>query len=106
MRIRVVPCTIALSIAGAAGAQDTIRCKSALVTVGMIAAEVLARCGDPEHKDVQSVPVRARRANGSSSVIGTTQIERWTYDRGPGQFPAVLTFEQGKLKDVELITRP
>jgi hypothetical protein len=95
----------ALVFVGVASAEDTIRCKGSLVTVGMIDAEVVAKCGEPERKDVESVPIRARRANGSSQIVGSTQIERWTYDRGPGQFPALLTFESGKLKSVELLTR-
>jgi hypothetical protein len=72
----------------------------------MVEAEVVARCGRPETKDVESVPIRARRSNGSTYVAGAVRVERWTYDRGPGQFPALLTFESGKLKSVELITRP
>lgn len=105
MRIAWSIATAALA-ATVASAEDTVRCKDALVTVGMIEAEVVARCGEPETKDVESVPIRARRANGSTYVVGAVQIERWTYDRGPGQFPALLTFESGKLKSVELITRP
>lgn len=94
-----------LGAGGAAIAEDTIRCKDALVTVGMIAAEVVARCGEPARKETDSVPIRARRANGTTYVVGATQTERWTYDRGPGQFPALLTFESGKLERVELLTR-
>ena len=102
----IATCAIVLLLAAASvHAEDTIRCRDALVHVGMIEAEVIAKCGEPVHKDIESVPVRVRRPNGSSGVVGTTQIERWTYDRGPGQFPALLTFEQGKLKSVELLTR-
>jgi hypothetical protein len=71
----------------------------------MIADEVLAKCGEPKSRTVESVPIRVRRANGSSGIIGTTEVQRWTYDRGAGQFPALLTFEEGKLKTLELITR-
>lgn len=105
MRTIIAMCALLLS-ASAAHAEDTIRCKSALVRVGMSESEVVARCGEPRHKDVESVPVRAGRRNGGSHVIGTTQIVRWTYDRGAGQFPALLTFEDGELKRIELITRP
>jgi hypothetical protein len=93
-----------LILAGAAQAEDVIRCQGSLVRAGMIAPQVVAKCGEPKTKDVESVPIRVRRANGSSGVIGATQIERWTYDRGAGQFPALLTFEEGKLKSIELLT--
>jgi hypothetical protein len=33
--------------------------------------------------------------------VGTYTIEIWRYERRPGQFPAVLTFEGGKLKKLE-----
>jgi Protein of unknown function (DUF2845) len=85
--------------------EDVIRCKGGLVQRGMIAEEVKAKCGEPKSIDVESVPIRVRRANGSSGIVGTTEIERWTYDRGVGQFPAVLTLEEGKVKTLELITR-
>ncbi|HLF11709.1 MAG TPA: DUF2845 domain-containing protein [Gammaproteobacteria bacterium] len=93
-----------LSLSCAAQADDVIRCGGSLVRAGMIAPEVIAKCGEPDSKQVESVPIRVRRANGSSGVIGAAQIERWTYDRGTGQFPALLTFEEGKLKSVELLT--
>ncbi len=88
----------------AAFADDIIRCKGALIRSGMIAPEVLSKCGEPASKMIESIPVRVRRANGTSGIAGVTQIEHWTYDRGAGQFPALLTFEQGKLKSVELVT--
>jgi len=93
-----------LSLTPIAGADDVIRCGGALVRAGMIATEVIAKCGEPASKEVESVPIRVRRANGSSGIIGATRIERWTYDRGTGQFPALLTFEEGKLTSVELLT--
>jgi len=93
-------------VAGVARADDSMNCGSVLITVGMVGAQVTAKCGQPKDKSVTQVPQRARRANGSSAVVGTTRIERWTYSRGYGQFPAVLTFEDGKLKSIELQTKP
>jgi hypothetical protein len=107
MAIRATSLCLALLICcGALRAQDdVIRCKGGLVSPGMIADEVLAKCGEPKSREVESVPIRVRRPNGSVGTIGTTAIERWTVERGPGQFPALLTFEEGKLKSLELITR-
>lgn len=96
-----------LAITGgpAAWADDSMNCGSALITVGMVAPQVIAKCGQPKDKNVAEVPQRSRRANGTSRVTGTVSVERWTYDRGYGQFPALLTFEEGKLKSIELLTR-
>ena len=88
-----------------AGAEDTLRCDGSIVTLGMIAEPVIAKCGQPSRREAEDVPIRARSRSGASTVVGATRIERWTYDRGWGKFPALLTFEQGKLKHIELLTR-
>lgn len=104
MNIRMV-LALAAALGGlAAHADDSMRCGSSLITVGMVGAQVTAKCGQPKDKDVTDVPQRVRRSNGSSAVVGTLHVERWTYDRGYGQFPALLTFEDGKLKSIELLT--
>jgi len=84
---------------------DQMRCGAAIIDVGMIADQVVAKCGEPKSKEVEDVPVRTRNRNGAVNVVGTARVERWTYDRGYGQFPALLTFEEGKLKTIELQTR-
>jgi hypothetical protein len=91
-------------VARAVHADDSMRCGNALIAVGMVGPQVTAKCGQPKDKNVTEVPQRARRSNGTSAVIGTLRVERWTYDRGYGQFPALLTFEDGKLKSIELLT--
>ena len=91
-------------VAFAARADDSMSCGNALITVGMVAPQVLAKCGQPKDKNVTEIPQRARRGGGTSVVVGTVRVERWTYDRGYGQFPALLTFESGKLKSIELLT--
>ena len=87
-----------------AAAVDVLRCGNALVRAGMTAGEVTARCGEPSAKEVIPVPVQVRRPNGTVEVVGTTYTELWTYERGSGQFPAQLTFEEGSLKGIELLT--
>jgi hypothetical protein len=101
---RVLAAALGGLVVLAAHADDSMRCGSALITVGMVGPQVTAKCGQPKDKNVTEVPQRARRSNGSSAVIGTLRVERWTYDRGYGQFPALLTFEDGKLKSIELLT--
>ena len=85
--------------------QETFRCGSALVSPGMASDEVLARCGEPDDKEVVEEPIRARNAGGGSRVIGITLVEHWTYSRGRGRFPALLRIEEGELKRVEFLER-
>jgi hypothetical protein len=88
-----------------ATAEDVIRCRgNRLVNVGMIAAEVVARCGEPKNRRAEDVPVRARTPNGNVVVTGSARVERWTYARGQGQFDAVLTFDDDKLVRIDLLT--
>ena len=90
-----------------AGADDVLRCRNGkLVQVGMVAAEVEARCGSPSSRTAEEVPIRARTQSGNSIVTGTTRLERWTYKRVPGQFDALLSFDDGKLVEIELLTNP
>jgi len=107
MKTRVAVALLAV-IAGfvalAARADDTMRCGNALVTVGMVAPQILAKCGQPKDKNVTEVPQRVRRPGGTSAVVGTVRVEHWTYELGYGQFPRLLTFEEGKLKSIELLT--
>jgi uncharacterized protein DUF2845 len=104
MRRRIVILfAVAFTIAGAATADDSLRCGNTLVTLGMVADQVLAKCGEPQSKSTEEVPVKARARTGAVNTVGSTRIERWTYDRGYGQLPALLTFEHGKLKSIELL---
>ena len=95
------------SISFGASAEDTIRCRSGrLVNVGMTVSEVTDRCGDPKSRTVEEVPVMARLPTGAVRQTGTTHAERWIYGRGQGQMDALLTFEDGKLRQIDLITQP
>jgi hypothetical protein len=95
---------LAVSVAHDAVAVDSIRCRSGrLVDVGMVDAEVIARCGEPKSRTSQDVPVRSQGAGRGAVVTGATRVERWTYDRGQGTFDAILTFEDGKLVRIDLL---
>ena len=82
---------------------DTLRCEGKLVSVGATKGEVLSKCGEPTFVENVEEPVRARRPNGTTYVVGTSSKEIWTYKRAAGQFPAVLTFDGSKLKSIEFI---
>jgi hypothetical protein len=82
-------------------AADTLRCGSSLITEGATQGEVLQKCGEPDSRSEISEPVRARRANGTTYIVGTTTQQIWRYQRRNGQFPVNLTFEGGVLKKLE-----
>ena len=82
-------------------AADTMRCGSSLIAEGATQGEVLQKCGEPDSRAEISEPIRARRQNGSTYIVGTTTQQIWRYQRRSGQFPANLTFESGVLKKLE-----
>ncbi len=75
---------------------DTMRCGSKIVSVGMTAAEVLKYCGEPTSKEVEEHDIRS-----GNRVIGKTQLNRWTYNRGTVGKPKVLEFDQDKLISIK-----
>jgi len=93
---------LALGWASSALADDTFRCGSRIVNTGLAKKEVLAMCGEPTERETEEVPVMVRNANGSMRQNGTVIVERWIYSRGNSQFPALLEFQEGKLKRIEL----
>jgi hypothetical protein len=106
MRRRIgVLFSFACAVAWSAAADNSLRCGNSLVTLDMVMDEVLAKCGEPQSKSTEEIPVKARTRSGGVNTVGSTLIERWTYDRGYGQLPALLTFDQGKLKSIELLPR-
>jgi len=103
--VRIAILALATAAAPSAGAVDTLRCGNSLIDPGMSKAEVEAKCGKPDHTEMERVPVLARNSAGAAIRIGETTIERWTYQRGR-RLPARLTFEDGRLERIELLTRP
>jgi hypothetical protein len=109
--VRVVRQAFALAAAGllafGVSAEDNMRCRNGrLINVGMTAADVSSRCGDPKSRTIEKIPVQARLPTGAVRQTGTTEAERWIYGRGQGQFDAMLTFEDGKLVRIDLLTEP
>ena len=102
--IRVV-LPLALAAPACVSADDTLRCGNAIVTTGMVADQVVAKCGEPSSKSTEETPVTTSSRSGTVKTVAGGRIERWTYDRGYGQLPALLTFEHGKLKSIELLAR-
>lgn len=84
-----------LAMLGVEPATAGFRCDTELVGRGMTPLEVLERCGEPEFEfgwtDYRYPGLFVR-------------VDRWTYHLGRNQFRRELTFENGRLRDIE--TRP
>ncbi|MDD3763836.1 MAG: DUF2845 domain-containing protein [Nevskiales bacterium] len=83
----------ALLVATTADAAS-LRCGSRLVSEHMLAAEVIAACGQPDLRDVW---VSAR--NGDAGFLG--EIEEWTYNFGSSRLLRLLRFRNGRLEAID-----
>ena len=109
--LRAIVCCATFAAAAAlpldAHAERSVRCRTGkLIDVGMLVVEVIGLCGEPKSRTVEEQPVfRRNQRNGTVAPTGeVTRTERWIYDRGWGQFDALLTFENGKLERIEYLT--
>jgi len=101
--IRTTVLSVLLVFANAADAYGNLRCKGRIIDIGDRTAEVLALCGEPAKRVSQKTPVRAGVRSGFTRFAGYTTAEQWIYDRGWGKFPAVLYFDDGKLRRIEYL---
>ncbi|GHH02564.1 DUF2845 domain-containing protein [Comamonas sp. JC664] len=109
--MRTLGLTLALAMAGAPLAAEaaSLRCGQALVADGALKAEVLAKCGEPAAKDFRTVTDSAGSVTPDHRTGGVTterrsvtrEYEDWTYNFGPRRFLQVVTFENGRLIDVQ-----
>jgi hypothetical protein len=79
-------------------AAETLRCGSVLIQEGAEASYVLAKCGDPTSKQIIREPVYSAEGY-ATGEIAETQI--WRYNRGPGQFPAILKIANGVVQSID-----
>ncbi|MGA3801120.1 hypothetical protein PS726_03811 [Pseudomonas fluorescens] len=91
MRRQLTGLILALS-ASQAGAADTLRCGSQLISVGDRSSEVLQKCGEPVSRDLLGYKRSADRRE-------EFQVEEWTYGPNGGMYQ-YLRFEGNRLKQI------
>ena len=91
----------ALLAVGTTQADETIRCGRWVVDSSATVEELVQKCGEPATKDSLVQDVRARNADGTTRVVGTTVTEFWTYDRGPRALAIVVTIVDGRIHSIE-----
>lgn len=80
---------------------DSLRCGTKLVSTGDLVLQVREKCGDPISEDLIGYTLRPARRSGDGNER-EYKIEQWVY--GPEQgYYHVLTFEAGRLRDIENI---
>lgn len=81
----------------ASGAAANMRCDDSILERGFTFLEVIERCGRPDltYQRLQLY------------VPGVyAPVEEWTYEQGSNKFRRLLTFENGRLRRIELRPKP
>ena len=102
--MRVVFLAVPLMFAIGARADEPMRCGSSYISSANSVEELLAKCGEPDSREVRTEDVRTAGYNGAARKIGTTTIETWVYQRSSQAAPRVVTIVDGKIKRIETKT--
>ena len=93
---------ILLVSAPPATADDSLRCGSWIVARPVSLDELLSKCGEPQKKEVTTEDIRSSGRSGSSSrKIGTTTIEKWTYNADGQSLPMIVTIVDGQVTKID-----
>jgi hypothetical protein len=74
-------------------------CKDKIIGIGTPAAEVLAACGEPVSKKVESSTVRDAGARGAGEIQQST-FETWRYQAHSRKLATLVTLRDGKVHEV------
>jgi hypothetical protein len=85
-------------------AADSMRCGKWVVNEELAPAEILAKCGEPQTRNVEENEVLARNSAGHTYRAGTQTVERWVYKRSPGALPMQVTIVDGKVTEIRRIS--
>ncbi|MBI5069399.1 MAG: DUF2845 domain-containing protein [Deltaproteobacteria bacterium] len=88
-----------------AAADGSLRCGSALVSVGDSKLDLLGKCGRPALEEQQpretGASYRDRESGAGWRQRSYGVVDRWTYDFGTGSFIQIVTMELGKIVRIE-----
>ncbi len=96
---------VGISIGASPAFADSFRCGNSFAREGMKISDIANICGAPSAKEVKEEVVYGRTRNGFSRAVGTEVTEYWTFDRGWGQFPAMITVKDGIATKIKLLSR-
>ncbi|HET6411861.1 MAG TPA: DUF2845 domain-containing protein [Anaeromyxobacter sp.] len=100
MALRFWPIVALALLPRMAGADDSFRCGSRLVSVGDARIDLLGKCGRPALSESRV----EERFDGGTLGVGqrvTAVVEEWTYDFGPLSFVEVVTLVNGRIVRIE-----
>jgi hypothetical protein len=104
--VKKIPLFILLFIfLSSVNAFGAFKCGQELINVGDDKMEVLLKCGEPSFSELTSMESGRRYGEdlrfGSNSRRTTYFVEKWFYNCGPHHFIRILTFRNGRVRDIE-----
>jgi len=92
---------IAAFAGSAAVHADTMRCGNKIVNETATLDELLAKCGQPQDRQVTKEDVYAINPNGARvKTGGQTVKERWVYRPTPGALPMAVQIVDGRVVSI------
>lgn len=82
---------------------ESMRCGKWVVNAEHSPAELIAKCGEPQSREVTENEVLGRTPSGHSIRLGTQIVERWVYKRSTGALPMQVTIIDGKVTEIRRI---
>jgi Protein of unknown function (DUF2845) len=97
---RILPALILVVIPGLA-ASESMRCGKWIVNEETPPEQIVAKCGRPQDKEVETEDVWGINALGGAVKMGTSTTQRWYYKRSPGSLRMVVTIVDGQTRKIE-----
>lgn len=80
---------------------DSLRCGNKIVSESATLAELTAKCGQPQSRDIEREDVFALNPNGVRVKTGAQTVkERWIYRPTPGALPMAVQIVDGKIVSI------
>ena len=102
---RIALFTLIFILYSSGNAFAAFKCGQQLINIGDDKMEVLLKCGEPSFSEMTSLESGRRYGEdlrfGSNSRRTTYFVEKWSYNCGPHHFIRILTFRNGRVRDIE-----
>ena len=80
---------------------ESMRCGKWVVNEESTPSEIMEKCGAPLDREQSTEDVFGKNAAGYRLKTGTTTIERWYYQKGPGSFRMQVTIVDGDVRHID-----
>jgi len=100
--MKILPAMVLVLLLPLAASAETFRCGKWIIDDDTTREDLLHKCGAPSSRASRVEDVRApNQYTGGNTKVGETVIETWTYERGNGAAPMIVTIVDGRITRIE-----